>query len=131
MNIFSIYSNKIKEFLFDLEINNKLKLSDNLNNLIIELPPKDLKGDISCNAALILSKVNEKKPIEVAKILQAALLKKFSEFDKIYIAGQGFLNIEFKDEFWKKFLNKLLNLNKKYGSCNFAKKKYNIEFVSA
>ena len=131
MNIFSIYSNKIKEFLFDLEINNKLKLSDNLNNLIIELPPKDLKGDISCNAALILSKVNEKKPIELAKILQAALLKKFSEFDKIYIAGQGFLNIEFKDEFWKKFLNKLLNLNKKYGSCNFAKKKYNIEFVSA
>ena len=60
MNIFSIYLEKIKEFLIDLEKHEQIKLSDNLNNLTIELTPKNLQGDISCNAALILSKTNNK-----------------------------------------------------------------------
>ena len=61
MNIFSIYFEKIKKFLIDLEKDKQIKLSDNLNKLTIELPPKDLRGDISCNAALVLSKTNNKK----------------------------------------------------------------------
>jgi len=61
MNIFSIYFEKIKKFLIDLEKDKQIKLSDNLNKLTIELPPKDLQGDISCNAALVLSKTNNKK----------------------------------------------------------------------
>ena len=167
MNVFSIYSGKIKNFLIDLEKNKKLKLPENLNNLIIELPPRDLKGDISCNAAMILSKANEQRPMELAKFLQVKLskkfsefkivfdkikkkgfkfhkcpyplgnqkdlfyMKKFSEFNNIYIAKPGFLNIEFNDEFWKNFVNNLLNLNEKYGASISTKKKYNIEFVSA
>ena len=56
MNIFSIYFEKIKKFLIDLEKDKQIKLSDNLNKITIELPPKDLQCDISCNAALVLSK---------------------------------------------------------------------------
>ena len=54
MNIFSIYLKKITEFLIDLEKNNQIKLSDNFNNLTIDLTPKNMQGDISCNAALML-----------------------------------------------------------------------------
>ena len=61
MNIFSIYSGKIREFLINLEKDKQIKLFDNLNNLTIELTPKGLQGDISCNAALVLSKTNNKK----------------------------------------------------------------------
>ena len=61
MNIFSIYLEKIKEFLIDLEYHKRIKLFDNLNNLTIELTPKDLQGDISCNAPLILSKISKRK----------------------------------------------------------------------
>jgi arginyl-tRNA synthetase len=131
MNIFSIYLEKIKEFLIDLEKHEQLKLSDNLNNLTIELTPKNLQGDISCNAALILSKTNNKKPKNIAEFLKTNLIIKFSEFKNIFIAEPGFLNIEFKDDFWHKFLSDLLNLKEKYGSNSYKKNRYNVEFVSA
>ncbi|MBO6492218.1 MAG: arginine--tRNA ligase [Pelagibacteraceae bacterium] len=131
MNIFSIYLEKIKEFLIDLEKHEQLKLSDNLNNLTIELTPKNLQGDISCNAALILSKTNNKKPKDIAEFLKTNLIIKFSEFKNIFIAEPGFLNIEFKDDFWHKFLSDLLNLKEKYGSNSYKKNRYNVEFVSA
>jgi len=131
MNIFSIYLEKIKEFLIDLEKHEQLILSDNLNNLTIELTPKNLQGDISCNAALILSKTNNKKPKNIAEFLKTNLIIKFSEFKNIFIAEPGFLNIEFKDDFWHKFLSDLLNLKEKYGSNSYKKNRYNVEFVSA
>ena len=131
MNIFSIYLEKIKEFLIDLEKHEQIKLSDNLNNLTIELTPKDLQGDISCNVALILSKTNNKKPKDIAAFLKTKLIIKFSEFKNIFIAEPGFLNIEFKDDFWQKFLSDLLNLKEKYGSASNKKNRYNVEFVSA
>ena len=131
MNIFSIYFEKIKKFLIDLEKDKQIKLSDNLNKLTIELPPKNLQGDISCNAALVLSKINNKKPKDIAILLKTNLIKKFPEFKNIFIAEPGFLNIEFNEDFWQKFLNDLLNLKEKYGSNSSKKNKYNVEFVSA
>jgi len=131
MNIFSIYFEKIKNFLIDLEKDKQIKLSDNFNKLTIELPPKGLQGDISCNAALVLSKINNKKPKDIAILLKTNLIKKFPEFKNIFIAEPGFLNIEFKDDFWQKFLSDLLNLKEKYGSNSYKKNSYNVEFVSA
>ena len=122
MNIFSIYLEKIKELLTDLEKHKQIKLSDNLNNLTIELTPKNLQGDISCNAALLLSKVNNKKPKDIATLLKVNFIKKFTEFKNIFIADPGFLNIEFNEDFWQKFLSNLLNLKEKYGSNSFKKK---------
>jgi arginyl-tRNA synthetase len=131
MNIFSIYLEKIKELLTDLEKHKQIKLSDNLNNLTIELTPKNLQGDISCNAALLLSKVNNKKPKDIATLLKVNFIKKFTEFKNIFIVEPGFLNIEFNEDFWQKFLSNLLNLKEKYGSNSSKKKRYNVEFVSA
>jgi len=131
MNIFTIYLEKIKDLLTDLEKHKQIKLSDNLNNLTIELTPKNLQGDISCNAALLLSKVNNKKPKDIATLLKVNFIKKFPEFKNVFIAEPGFLNIEFNEDFWHKFLNNLLNLKEKYGSSSSNKKRYNVEFVSA
>ena len=131
MNIFSIYLEKVKKFLIDLEKDKQIRLPDKLDSLTIELPPKNLEGDISCNVALILSKHNNKKPEDVALLLQPLLIKKFSEFKNIFIVKPGFLNIEFKEDFWKNFLINLLNLKEKYGSSTTNKNKYNVEFVSA
>ena len=131
MNIFSIYFEKIKKFLIDLEKNKQIKISAELNKLTIELPPKNLQGDISCNAALVLSKINNRKPKDIAILLKTNLIKKFPEFKNIFIAEPGFLNIEFNEDFWQNFLNDLLNLKEKYGSNSSKKNKYNVEFVSA
>ena len=131
MNIFSIYLEKIRNFLIDLEKKKKIILSDSLSNLTIELTPENLQGDISCNAALVLSKKNNKKPKDIASLIKTNLTKKFSEFKNIYIVDPGFINIEFKEDFWQGFLTNLLNLKEKYGSSSPEKKNYNVEFVSA
>ena len=128
MNLFATYLKKVKKILNDLEKKDQIKLPSNLNGLTIELPPRNIEGDISCNAPLILSKINDKKIIEMAELLKKQLEKNFSEFENIHIAKPGFLNIEFTDDFWKDFLSKVLANKEKYGSVTSVRKKYNIEY---
>ena len=131
MNLFSEYQNKISESLRLLEKKNELILPDDLKSLTIELPPKDQKADISCNAALILSKLNKTSPQKLAEILKKYLLKNFKEIKSIDIAKPAFLNICFKIDFWEKHLSKIILAKSNYGSNKVSKKKYNVEFVSA
>ena len=131
MNIFSHYQKKILNNLKSLEKKKIIKIPNNFKNLTVELPPKNEKADISCNAALLLSKFNNKSPYDLALILKKNILLDFTEFDKIDIAGPGFLNIHFNINFWRKYLFQIILLNKKYGSNYIIKKKYNLEFVSA
>ncbi len=131
MNLLSDYQIKIHNFLKKLNDKKVISIPSNLQSLTIELPPKNNEADISCNAALILSKFNKKEPIVLAEILKEKFIENFKEFGKIDIAKPGFININFTPKFWKKYLIKILTFNKKYGSNKNIKKKYNIEFVSA
>ena len=90
--------------------------------MTIELPPANIEGDISCNAPLILSKINEKKTMKMAEFLKVHFEKNFPEFKNIHIAKPGFLNIEFNDDFWKNFLSILLDNKERYGSDTSSKK---------
>jgi len=131
MNLLSDYQKKIYVFLKKLNNKKIISMPSNLQGLTIELPPKDNKADISCNAALILSKTNQKEPIILAEILKKEFIENFKEFQKIDIAKPGFININFTSNFWKKYLNEILISKKRYGKNKNIKKKYNIEFVSA
>ena len=77
------------------------------------------------------AKANNISPIKFARILKKHLLSNFKEFKSIEIVEPGFLNIYFHISFWEKYINKVIQLNYKYGSNRVSKKKYNIEFVSA
>ena len=131
MNIFLYYQEKILKSLKDLEKKKLLKIPYKFKGLSVELPPKNTKAAISCNAALILAKHNKISSLDLAEILKKNFLNIYEEFESIEVAGPGFLNINFNINFWKKHLLKIVQLNKKYGSTNKNKKKYNIEFVSA
>ena len=131
MNIFIDYQNKILSCVKKLSKQKIIKIPTNFKNITVELPPKNQNADLSSNASLILSKLNNCPPRELAELLKKELLNHFKEFEKIEIAGPGFINISFKKSFWKKHLNKVIELKSKYGSNNANKKKYNIEFVSA
>ncbi len=131
MNLFLDYQKKILLFIKKLEKKKILVVPKNLNNIKIELPPKNLEADISCNVAMLLTKSNNKSPMEIAEILKKNFSISFKEFKNINIAKPGFINISFHEFFWKKYLTRLLLLNTKYGSNLKSKKKYNIEFVSA
>ena len=131
MNLLLHYQKKIFNSLKNLEKKKLIQISSQLKRFTVELPPKNHKADISCNAAMILAKVNKTSPIKLGEILKKHLLSNFKEFKSIEIAGPGFLNICFNISFWREYLTKIIKLDSKYGSNATLKKKYNIEFVSA
>ena len=131
MNLFSNYQKSFWDYLKSLKKRKVIELPDNLKGLTVELPPKGYKGDMSCNAAMILAKFNKKTPLDLANILKKNFLENFREFEKIDVAKPGFLNINFKIDFWKNYLFKIIESNLNYGSNKNLKWKYNIEFVSA
>ena len=131
MNLLLDYQKKIFKSLKNLEKKKLIKIPPYLKNFTVELPPRNQKGDISCSAAMILAKVNNKSPVRLAEILKKHLLSSFEEFKNIEIVRPGFLNVSFHISFWKEYLTKVIKLDSKYGSNVTFKKKYNIEFVSA
>ena len=131
MNLLLHYQKKIFNSLKNLEKKKLIQISLQLKRFTVELPPKNHKADISCNAAMILAKVNRTSPVKLGEILKKHLLSNFKEFKSIEIAGPGFLNICFNISFWSEYLTKIIKSDSKYGSNTTLKKKYNIEFVSA
>ncbi len=69
MNIFEQYLDKIKEILSTLSSNGDLILPDSLNGITAEIPPSKFDSDISTNVAMVLSKINNKSPSDLASIL--------------------------------------------------------------
>ncbi len=131
MNLFLEYQKKILDYLGILKKKKIIDLPSNLKSLVVELPPKGHKADISCNVAMILAKFNKKTPLDLASILKRSFLENFAEFEKIDVEKPGFLNINFKIDFWKTYLLKIIQSKANYGSNNDLQKKYNVEFVSA
>ena len=131
MNLFSDYQKRIFNCLKNLEKKKVIQIPQKIKSFAVELPPQNQKADISCNAAMVLAKLNNSTPVKLAEILKRYLLSNFKEFKSVDIADPGFLNINFHISFWNRYLIKVVKLNSKYGSNRIYKKKYNIEFVSA
>ena len=115
MNLLLDYKNKILKLLTSLEKNKILSLPKNFIYITIELPPKDVEADISCNAAMLLSKINNTSALKLAEILKESILKNFKEIEKIDISKKGFLNISFKYEFWNIYLLEIVKKKSSYG----------------
>ena len=132
MNIFFQYTAKIKKLLNDLKKKGKIILPNNLDSIFVDIPPKNFSGDISCNVAMILSKINKKNPMDIANLISNEIKDNFDEVDKISVAKPGFLNLKFKNSFWNQFLKKIIKSKNQYGiDDQNNKENYLIEFVSA
>ena len=132
MNIFDLYLDKIKELVIKLNIDGSLIIPDSLEALKVDLPPENMDFDISTNVAMILAKINEKSPNDLANQLSDLIKNNDKNIQNINVAKPGFINIKFKDIFWNNFLENIINDNKNFGvSKKEIKNKYLIEFVSA
>ena len=132
MNIFDIYLNKIKKIIINQEKNEILKIPENLDAINVDIPPKQFDCDISTNVAMVLSKINQKSPIDLANQLIELIKKEDANISSVTVAKPGFINIKFQQNFWNEFLKNIINSNLIYGSNYKQKKqKYLIEFVSA
>jgi arginyl-tRNA synthetase len=132
MNIFDIYLDKIKKIILDQCKNSFLKAPESLNSINVDVPPKQFDCDISTNVAMVLSKINQKSPIDLANQLTELIKKDDVNIYSISVAKPGFINIKFKHNFWNEFLKDIINSKVIYGSnAKQKKQKYLVEFVSA
>ena len=77
MNLFLEYQKKIFVSLKNLEKKKIIKIPSKIRNFTVELPPKDQRAGISCNAAMILARANNNSPTQLAEILKEHLLSNF------------------------------------------------------
>ena len=132
MNIFDIYSEKIKTLVKNLSKQNLIEIPDSLNGINVDLPPEKFDCDISTNVAMVLSKSNKKPPIDLAKQLSELIKKNDKDISSIDVAKPGFINIKFNKSFWNNFLKEIIINQKEFGVNKKQKKKtYLVEFVSA
>ena len=130
MNIYNIYLDKIKKILLDLSQSGSLILPDKLNGITVETPPTKFNSDVSTNVAMVLSKSNNKSPIDLADTLSKAIKKSDNLIDDISIIKPGFINIKFKKIFWTNFIKEIIRNSKDFGINEKEKKNnYLIEFV--
>jgi len=104
----------------------------NLSNITIG-PPKNKKfGDLSTNAAMVLSPVLKYTPLNVAEILKEKIFFKWKEVQSCSIVSPGFINLSLSHDF---IIEKLLEISVQNESFGFNKSgnniKIQIEFVSA
>ncbi len=130
MNIFENYLSKINKVILDNKDNLKLTILENLDNINLEVPPNHFNYDLSSNVSLVLAKINKLDPINLAEDIKDLLLTKINHFEKIDIAGPGFLNIKLSKIGFVDNIRDIFKNKDNYGSRK-SNKIYNIEFVSA
>lgn len=76
-------------------------ITDEASSSLFEVRQSDRPdlADYQCNAAMSLAKVLKKKPRDIASQLQKPLQEAFDGDANISIAGPGFINFSFTDEF--------------------------------
>ena len=132
MNIFEIYLNKIKSIIIELNKKNELVIPKTFNGITAEIPPIKFDCDISTNVAMVLSKLNNKSPIELAEKISPIIKKQDPLIEIINVVKPGFINIKFKPLFWSNFIQEITDNSNTFG-INQSEEKFNylVEFVSA
>ena len=97
----------------------------------VEAPPNDTFGDLATPVAMSLSKVLRKPPRKIAEDLVSSIKDK-SVFEKIDIAGPGFINFTFSRGYVYSEISKLLTYRGGFLRTDTGKgRKVQIEFISA
>ncbi|MBX8826976.1 arginine--tRNA ligase [Ochrobactrum sp. SFR4] len=131
MNIFADFDVKIKKTLQDLGLKDKDGGELDVSRVGVEPPRDATHGDISTNAAMVLSKAVGSNPRELAaKIAEA--LKGDADVATVDVAGPGFINLRLNDDYWQRQLGVMLAEGTDYGRSKMGgMRKVNVEYVSA
>lgn len=127
MNIFKHFTDEIAKICTGIDALEGLDTS----RITVEAPRDPSHGDVTTNAAMVLSKGASMKPRDLAEILKNEI-EKVSGVSAVEIAGPGFINCRLDDAFWQERLGEILKAGTDYGTSTMgAGKKVNVEFVSA
>ncbi len=100
--------------------------------LVFDTPKMEAHGDLSTNAAMILSKRLKENPREIAVEIISNLSIDESVISKTEIAGPGFINFYFTPSYVAGIVKEINERGDNFGkSEKYSGKKANVEFVSA
>jgi arginyl-tRNA synthetase len=123
----------LKKYLHEIfdEASKKLNYLNSIK-ITFDIPKIESQGDLSSNAALLLSKQLKKPPRVIAEEILSSLIIDEDKIVKTEIAGPGFINFYFTSQFISEIVKEILtNLNSYGKSSKYSGKKANVEFVSA
>lgn len=130
MNLFRYFTAEVATALDALTASGALPQLD--TSAVVVEPPRDpAHGDISTNAALVLTRQAGRKPREIAELL-AERLRAHGAVREVTIAGPGFVNLRLADSFWHGALRDVLRAGPAYGDSDMGGgRPVNVEYVSA
>ena len=98
----------------------------------IEAPKFENQGDFSTNIAMVSASFQKTAPRKIAETLIRHLDDTDTLFDKIEIAGPGFINFFIRTSAWHPILKSIVEADDHFGASNLGnKEKVQVEFVSA
>ncbi len=99
---------------------------------IVEKPSNKANGDFSSNIAMACAKSFKKAPRAIAQSIADNLDLSGTVFERMEIAGPGFLNFFLSGEYYSSILRDIFACGDDYGRSNYGNgKKIIVEFVSA
>lgn len=99
---------------------------------IIEVPANKANGDYSSNAAMAGARAFKKAPRMIAESIVKYLDLSDTVFDRVEIAGPGFLNFFLSQKYYSEILKDVFACGENYGKSDYGQgKKVLVEFVSA
>jgi arginyl-tRNA synthetase len=123
----------LKEYLYSAfrEAENKITELKEIS-ISFDVPKSIEHGDLSSNAAMLLTKRLKKNPKVIAQEIIDALDLNKSVVSKVEIAGPGFINFFFSKKYVTKIIKEILDKKDNFGkSEKFKGNRANVEFVSA
>lgn len=131
MNLFSEFLAAIGGAVAAVASEQVIAAALDLSRVTAEPPRDPSHGDISTNAAMVLSKAFGKPPRALAEAI-AEKLRTHPDVAAVEIAGPGFINLRLMPAVWPRVLNSILALGEAYGRSGLGRgKKANVEYVSA
>lgn len=101
-------------------------------DFIIEKPANSANGDFSANVALAGARAFKKAPRAIAESIVGNLDLEDTLFEKVEIAGPGFLNFYLSQQYYTEIIKDIAAKGEDYGKSDYGKgKKVLVEFVSA
>ncbi|MBC6406493.1 MAG: arginine--tRNA ligase [Rhodospirillales bacterium] len=131
MNLFKIYTGRLRGFLRQMMNDGRLPAGLDLSRAVVQPPRDEAHAEMSSNAAMVLAKPAGRKPREIAGMLKEALAGEPQVRD-LEVAGPGFLNWNLGPEVWLEALRPILRQGTAYGASDMgAGIPVNVEYVSA
>lgn len=98
----------------------------------IEKPANKDNGDYSTNVAMAGARTFKKAPRMIAEAIASCIDLDGTAFDRVEIAGPGFMNFFLSQQFYSNVLKDVFSCGKDYGKSDYGQgKRVLVEFVSA